>query len=82
LASPMVIAPSSMFVTFGPDGDEVDPRELAEIGVWCHLAGPQQLPVVQLLERLHVAFTLALRGVDVVLPRSTMVAAHDPAPAG
>jgi hypothetical protein len=70
LASPMVLAPSAMFVTFSEDG-EVGPGELADLGVWSHLAGPQPLPVGQVLERLHVAFALALRGVDVVLPGGT-----------
>jgi hypothetical protein len=71
LASPTVLAPSAMFVTFAADGEEVGPGELADLGVWSHLAGPQPLPFGQLLERLHVAFALALRGVDVAIPGGT-----------
>jgi hypothetical protein len=71
LASIQVIAPATMFVTFGPDRPEACTRELADLGVWCHLGGPHELPVAQLLGRLRVLFALALDGMDVVLPRSS-----------
>jgi hypothetical protein len=71
LASVQVIAPATMLVTFGVAGPVVGPRELADLGVWCHLDEPEELPVAQLLGRLQVPFVLALEGVDVVLPRSS-----------
>jgi hypothetical protein len=71
LASIQAIALTTMSVTFGPDGPQVCARELADLGVWFHLDDPQQLPVAELLDRLHVPFALALAGVDVVMPRSS-----------
>jgi hypothetical protein len=70
LAPIQVIAPATMFVTYGPDQPKTCRRELADLGVWCHLAGAPELSVAHLLGQLHVHFALALDGIDLVLPRS------------